>query len=271
MNERDRLMLNEYNKYKHLPPDLFPRRLNVGEPTERMTPSQAAALSPTVEGVRDYPTAGFGEGLILTRNLVGRAFTVGTAPTLLISSPYQWPYLVLNPSTTIGLTTTVTGFSGAVVNGTTSPSIGVSGVNQVHLILDVTAIVAANTWDIYLQAFDGISGTWVDTQAVFVGVAATGQIYAFPNSFGIGTDMRFRFAQTAGVGGMTCSIGVIMKEGLGGSLAGLSQALYLGGPNVTTTSGFPLLEGVSKTFVISEGVELWGVASTNINVRIFQL
>jgi hypothetical protein len=259
------------NNYRHLPPDLWPRSINVGGEVNRMTPIGNVSKISEQAGVREYPTAGLGEGIVLTRNLIGQAFTIGTAPVRLVQASYQWPYLVLNPTTSVGLTTSVTGFNGTATNGATSTAVGVSGFDEIHLILNVTGITGGDSWDIYLQAFDPINSLWVDSQAVFTGIIATGTSYSFPGSFGVATDIRFRFDRTVGVGNLTCTITEILKNGIGGSLAGLSQAVYLGGPNVTTVSGFPLLEGQKQTFVISEGVELWAVAATTITIRVFQL
>lgn len=249
--------------YEGISPDLWPRRVHAGEGFSPKALSQPAdrKVSP------DY----MGDAIYLTRNLIGQSFTVGTTPVRLIISSYAWPYILMNPSTSVGLTTAVTGFSGTATNGYTSPSVGVAGFDQLHLALNVTAIGGANTWDIYQQVYDSVSATWVDAQAVFSGVSATGSYYAFPNSFGLGTDTRFRFDRTAGAADLTCSLGMTLKNGVGGSLAGLAQSVYIGGPEVTTTSGFPLLEGQRQTFIVGEGVELWAVAQTTVNIRVFQL
>ncbi len=48
--------------------------------------------------------------------------------------------------------------------------------------------------------------------------------------------------------------------------------LYIGNDSdVNTTSGFPILHATDRTFVVGEGVEVWGISTGNINVRVFQL
>jgi len=211
-----------------------------------------------------------GDAIYLTRNLQGRTVTVGTTPVLLVDSAFAWPYLILNPSKTTGLTTTVTGFSGTVSaagNSQSSP-IGVSGFYAGHFHLDVTAVTG--TWDIIQQSYDSISGKWFDVQTVFSGVASPGSYYASVGTMGIATDLAFRWNPTV-AGSMTFSLAAVLKGGLGGSSAGLSQVVYLGGENVSTVAGYPLLEGHKQAFIIPEGVQLWGVAATNIDIRVFML
>ena len=262
MNRED-VMYDEFNRFKDLPPDLYPRRAGLGGPS--------GAGFPDSNVNRDSPPKYLGDAIYLTRNLVGQSITITTAPTLIIRSTYAWPYLLLNPSTTVGLTTAVTGFNGIATNGMFTTSFGVSGFNQVHLTLNVTGITPGDTWDIYAQTYDSISATWVRSQAVFAAIAATGGSYSYVGTFGIATDLRFEFVRTVGAGNLTCSIGVALKEGTGGSSAGLAQVVYIGGPGVTSVSGFPLLEGQKQSFVIGEGVELWGVSTSTINIRLFTL
>lgn len=248
--------------YRDLPPDLWPR-VPRGLPSGYGGPKEVD---------RSIPPSFMGDAIYLTRNLSGRVFTITTTPTLLIDSSYAWPYLVLNPSKTVGLSTTVTGFSGTVIaagNSQTTPgSIGVSGFYSAHYHLDVTAVTG--TWDIIAQSYDSISGKWMDTQTIFAGVAATGQYYAGVGTLGLVTDLAFRWNPTA-AGSLTFSLAAVLKGGLGGSSAGLAQVAYLGGPGVSTTFGFPLLEGQKQSFIIGENVQLWAVAGTSIDIRVFML
>lgn len=249
--------------YRDLPPDLWPRVAREGVST------QAGYGDPSAPNRVAAPPY-MGDAIYLTRNLQGRTITITTIPTLLVDSAYAWPYLVLNPSKTTGLTTTVTGFSGTVVaaGNSQATSIGVSGFYAAHYQLDVTAVTG--TWDIIAQSYDAISAKWFDTQTIFAGVAATGSYYASAGTLGIATDLAFRWNPTA-AGSLTFSLAAVLKGGLGGSSAGLAQVVYLGGSGVTTTSGFPLLESQKQSFIIPEGVQLWGVATTNIDIRVFML
>jgi len=50
--------------------------------------------------------------------------------------------------------------------------------------------------------------------------------------------------------------------------------LYIGSnSDINTTSGFPILAGKSREFIVGDGVEVWAIADTgeSINVRVFQL
>lgn len=247
--------------YRDLPPDLWPRVPRAGEGYGEPRATDRQIAPPYM-----------GDAIYLSRNLQGRIFTVTTTPTLLVDSAFAWPYLVLNPSKTTGLTTTVTGFSGTVAaagNSQTTPgSIGVSGFYAGHFHLDVTAVTG--TWDIVAQSYDSISAKWFDVQTIFAGVAATGSYYASVGTMGIATDLAFRWNPTA-AGSLTFSLGAVLKGGLGGSSAGLAQVVYLGSQGVTTTSGFPLLESQKQAFIIGEGVQLWAVAGTSIDIRVFML
>jgi hypothetical protein len=261
--------MNKSNDIYGLPPDLWPRRIvQTGVVGERAL-AEAARLSDASDRNPQIPYPGY--AIWVSRGLIGRVATVGTTPVLLVREPYTTPTLILNPSQSVGLTTTVTGWSGVAANGQLTPSFGVAGFENVHLHLNVTAIGGADSWDIYAQTYDSISGQWMDSQVVFAAVTAVGRTYSYAGAFGVATDMRFRFAQTAGVANIACSIGATLKLGAGGSSSGLAQVVYLGGAGVTTVSGYPILEGQSQVFVTGENVELWGVANTNINIRLFTL
>ena len=254
--------------YRDLPPDLWPRTARLGE----LQPGGPAGVSygePTKMDRNESPPF-MGNAIYLTRNLNGRTVTITTTPTLLVDSSYAWPYLILNPSKTVGLTTTVTGFSGTVVaaGNTQASPIGVSGFYAAHYHLNVTAVTG--TWDLVAQSYDSISLQWMDTQTIFAGVAATGQYYASVGTLGIATDLTFRWNPTA-AGSLTFSLAAVLKGGLGGSSAGLANVAYLGGPGVSTVSGYPLLESQQQQFIIGQGVQLWGVAAVSIDVRIFML
>lgn len=239
-----------------------------GQP-ELSTPQKDASDSGRTPHRAPMP-AWAGDAINLSRGLNGRSVTVGTTPVLLVDSTYPQSYLVLNPSKTTGLTTTVTGYSGTVNAAGNSQAfpIGVSGFYAAHYHLDVTAVVG--TWDVIAQSYDGISGKWFDVQTIFSGIAATGQYYSAVGTLGIATDLAFRWVPTA-AGSMTFSLASVLKGGLGGSSAGLSQVVYLGNEDVTSVSGYPLLEGNRQAFVIPEGVRLWGVALTNIDIRLFAM
>lgn len=48
--------------------------------------------------------------------------------------------------------------------------------------------------------------------------------------------------------------------------------IFIGGPEVTTASGYPLIAGVEKSFYLRENVSLYAIAETaDVSVRLLQL
>lgn len=215
----------------------------------------------------------YGNAIYLGSTFVGESILIGTTPTLIKRSSYPTPYLLLNPSQSVGISQTVTAFNGTVVASGNSQGnpVGVAGYNNAHIFLNVTAITPASTWDFYAQVYDPVSLSWVDSQAIAIGVGAVGTTYQFVGSFGVATDMAFRWVQNTPLSSITFTIGVTLKDGLGGTAGGLTQTIYLGGAGVSLASGYPLLAGSKEVFIIGENVELYGIAATNLELRIFRL
>jgi hypothetical protein len=141
-----------------------------------------------------------------------------------------------------------------------------------HLFLDVTASAGATpAMDIIAQAYDPATGKWADTQALWTGVNGTGTLYANPGGLGLATDFSLRWVITGGSPSFTFSVGFVLKDGLPGSEAGIAKSIYLGGPGVSTSSGFPLLEGQSRSWYMNENTELWGIADVPLDLKIFEL
>lgn len=266
-------------RYKDLSPDLWPRRVYSGGaailpfPSETGVPGvisvPGVAGVTGVAGVRDNPPPYLGNGIYVGRGLLGYPVTVGTTPVKIIDSPYAWPYMVLNPLTSLGITGFYTGFSGIAnaAGNSQSSSIGVTGYMGAHLYLTVTAITG--TWNFTAQSIDPINLNWVDTQNLWTGVNAATIQYAFVGNQGIVTDIAFGWVPTA-PGSITFSIVVVLKGGPGGA-EGVANAVFIGNESVTTVAGFPILPGTKETFIMSENMTLWGVATTNTTIRVFIL
>jgi len=181
----------------------------------------------------------------------------------------------MNPSLVVGGTavgTLVASASRTTNDNTQASPLGVANYRDLHLFLDVTAVAGTTpTLNIYSQSQDPTSLNWADTQLLYADIDATGTFYANPGSLGLSTDFALRW-EIAGVGAdFTFSIGYVLKEGLPGTGAGVGKTLYLGNSGVTVNSGFPLLEGQSRSFYVKENTELWAIANTSLDLRIFEL
>jgi len=265
---------------RDLPPDLMPRRVREYE---------------SVQGARGHAAPrGGGLGLanhwlelinrntgiiastsVLQRGLIGRSVTINTTPTLIVRAEFLRGFMFLNPASVIGTTGfgTILASSTQTTDGNTqSASLGVANYRDMHLFLDVTAVSGTTpTLDIIAQAYDPESGNWADTSAIWSGINGTGTMYANPGGLGLASDFAVRWVLGGSSPSFTFSIGYVLKDGLPGSAAGLSNAIYMGGPGVSSVSGFPLLEGQSRSFYLSENTELWGVAAVALELRVFEL
>lgn len=209
----------------------------------------------------------------IDRGLIGRSVTVGTSPTRIIQSTYPRAYIIMNPSLIVGGTAVgALVDSAARVTDDSSDFIGVANYRDMHLFLDVTAVSGTTpTLDIYAQALDPVTLNWADTQLLYSGIAATGTYYSNPGSLGLGTDFRVRWVLGGTTPNFTFSVGYVLKEGLPGTGAGVGKTLYIGNSGVSVSAGFPLLEGQSRSFFMKENTELWAVANTSLDLRVFEL
>lgn len=212
---------------------------------------------------------------VLDRGLIGRSVTIGTTPTRIIQSQFLRSYIIMNPSLIVGGTAVGTLLASALqsANGNTqADSLGVANYRDLHLFLNITAVTGSSpTLDIYAQALDPVSLNWADTQLLYSGISATGTHYANPGSLGLSTDFAIRWELGGTTPNFTFSVGYVLKEGLPGTGAGVGKTLFLGNSGVTVESGFPLLEGQSRPFYLKENTELWAVANTSLDLRVFEL
>ena len=213
----------------------------------------------------------------LDRGFVSRDVVVGTTPTLLIESPQPRGYLILNPTLTAGITTSVTLLTSsprtsATIDTTASP-VNVANFNTARLWLDITA-VAGGTPTITINALtqDPVFNLWAESQ---------GDIFGAPNSVSIlyqsigslGIDSAFAIQSViAGAGTITFSLSMLLKDGLPGTSTGVEPTVFLGATSgITTVSGFPLLAGNFEKWYMRENTPLYGIALVSSSIRIFEL
>lgn len=258
-----------------LPPDLWPFNIKqYGRLTGGMASSRFGVNELLARIAND--TRMISSTLVLDRGLLGRVVTVGTTPVLLADAQFLRGYIFMNPAQVVGTTavgTILTAASRTAAGNTQSDSIGVANYRDLHLFLDVTAVSGtAPVLTVMGQALDPLTLNWADSQAIWTGINATGTYYANIGSLGLASDFALRWT----IGGSATptfafSVGFVIKEGLPGTGAGVGKTIYLGGPGVTTQSGFPLLEGQQKAFFMRENTELYAVAGASLEMRVFEL
>lgn len=206
-----------------------------------------------------------------------RNVTVSTTPVQIIAPERtQRGYIILNPSQSVGLTTSQTLFASATRTTAGSPytssNIGVANYLDSHLFLDISATVGTPTIQIDVYALDSLSGNYAITQSdIFTLPSAVGTYYGYIGRLGVGTDLRV-IATLVGGTSSTFSLSCLNKEGVGGASTGLSQTAYLlGNSAVSTVNGFSLLEGQKETWFLRENASLWAVSGTSITLKIFEL
>lgn len=204
-----------------------------------------------------------------------RAITVGTTPTLIIApNRTQRGYTLINSNASVtGITSAVTMFPAATtlpVGTTNTASVLVSAFETARFFLNVTE-GSAGPVSFDLQTQDPISGNWAIAQSdIFQfggGPAGIGTYYA--NAGVIGVDDNMRIVAVVAGDTMECSLSTILKPALAASIAG--SAIFIGGPDVNTTIGYPLLSGQKETFYLRENTAIYGIATGPIVVNVFEL
>ncbi len=262
-------------EYPDIPIDMYPRIV------ENYQRNPDGSLSPVGDGTQDpmggllsriaNDTGVLASTAILRRGLLGRTVTVTTVPELIINAEYLRGYIILNPNELAGATSAGTLLASAARTLTgTSAALGVANFISAHYYLDITAIVGGGNLTITLETLDPVTGNWATSQVIFSAIAATGTYYAYVGEQGTATDARISYSVSVG-STITFSVGFVLKNGLIGTSSGISQTIYLGGPGVTTTSGFPLLNGQNQRFFLQENLQLWAVANATLPLKIFEL
>jgi hypothetical protein len=211
---------------------------------------------------------------VLRRGLIGRVVTITSVPQLIIQQQEIGGrgYLLLNPAGVVGLTAVGTLFPSTTLVGattSTSGSVGVANFKTARFFIKATfgAGVGPVTFD--LQSLDPASSTYVTTQTL-ASLIATGNQYIDVGTNGIDTD--FQVLVTVPVATtVTFTMGYVLKDGLEGTSAGVSQTIFFGGSGVSPNSGYPLLAGKERPFYFMENVSLYGVtAGPNLDMNIFE-
>jgi hypothetical protein len=213
--------------------------------------------------------------LVLRRGLSGRSEIVTGTSRLIIDNQEIGGrgFLLLNPAGVVGLTSTGTLFpSTSLVGAITqaSAALGVANYNTARFTLKVTAFAGAGPVTFDLQTLDPVDGTtWITVQTVF-SVTATGNVYANVGGLGIDTDARI-FVTVPGGTSLTFTLGYVLKDGLAGTTAGVTQTIFVGQSGVTPVSGYPLLAGQEKQFYFMENVQLYAVTTgPSLTMNIFE-
>ena len=214
-----------------------------------------------------------GAAIYVSRNLLGENITLNNStPTIIRVASYAQKLLIVNPTRLDALTSAIQGATtaAAVASGNSQATpIDVAGFGDIHYHMNVTAIAGA--WDLYVQTYDSLAGTWMDGQQIFAALGATGNYYALGGNIGIAEKIAFRW-NMAVAGNITFTLNVVRKSGLGGNAQASTQIAYIGGLGVTTNSGYPIIEGGKETFILGEGVSLYAITNvSSLNIRIFQL
>ncbi len=210
------------------------------------------------------------------QGFASRTITVTTTPVEIIP-PAKNPrgYIILNPTPSSGLTTPITLLPSALRTTVGSPytsvSNGVASYLEAHIFLSITANNGAPTVAIDMYALDPLSGNYALTQAdIFTSPSAVGTYYANIGSLGVATDFQCLATLTGGVSS-TFSVSGVLKNGVPGSLTGLSNTVYIAGRDVTVTNGYPILEGNKETFFLRENVALYAVSAGSVTLKVFEL
>ncbi|MBT9168608.1 MAG: hypothetical protein DDT19_01955 [Syntrophomonadaceae bacterium] len=272
-NEEDSEIYQEFLRYKGLPADLWPRFVYEDMPTPAIRRDVDHPARPQPQPRADLPPH-LGDAIFLSKAFASYPITVTTTPILIIKSTYTHPYMILNPSRSLGLASIVTGFSGVVSasgNSQHTP-IGVASFEEAHVHLTIHSFTGTGSYEIIARTFDSVTATWKDSQIVFSGInlAYTSPLYAYIGRLGIVTDLAFRWV-LLGTATMNFTLAVVLKGGTGMGALGFANSVFLGGSGVTTQAGFPLLPGSRQSFVIEENVELWGIADADTTIRVFVL
>jgi hypothetical protein len=211
---------------------------------------------------------------VLKLGFVCRVIDLTAGVPAQIISPSKWPrgYIVINPAEVTGFSTTITPFpSLARAAGTyNSGAFNVSGVDTARFFLDVTANATPLTLVVNAQTQDPLSGNWATSQPdIFGGSSAVGTYYASIGPLGVDRQLRLQAVVGAGAGTITFSISGILK---GATATPTGSTVYIGGPDVTTLIGYPILPAQREYFWLGDNVALYAISPTEpMTLKVFQL
>lgn len=213
--------------------------------------------------------------VVLRRGLLGRVVSVTSTPTLIVNQQEVGGrgFLLLNPAGVVGLTAKGVLISSTTLVGATtllSGDLGVANYKTAKIFINCIAIAGGGTVTFDIQTLDPVSGTvWMISQTIAV-ATATG-FYADIGTLGVDTDLSVNVTVPAGTT-ITFTVGFVLKDGLDGTSAGVTQTIFLGAAGVSSTAGCPLLSGKEKSLYIMENVQLYAVtAGPTLNMNVFEL
>lgn len=213
--------------------------------------------------------------LVLRRGLIGRVVTVPNTPILIINQQEIGGrgFLLLNPAGVVGLTAKGTLVSSTTLVGATtlqSASLGVANYKTLKLFINATFVAGAGPVTFDLQTLDPVTGTVLFISQT-VSLVATGATYVDLGTLGVDTDFSILVTVPAGTT-ITFTIGFVLKDGLDGTSAGVTQTIFIGQAGVSTVAGYPLLSGKERAFYIMENVQIYAVtAGPSLSMNIFEL
>ena len=213
--------------------------------------------------------------LVLRRGLIGRVVTITSVASLIINQQELGGrgYLLLNPAGVVGLTAKGTLVSSTTLVGATtlqSASLGVANYKTAKLFINATFGAGVGPVTFALQTLDPVTGT-VQFVSQTLSMAATGQLYADIGTLGVDTDFSVLVTVPAGTT-VTVAIGFVLKDGLDGTSAGVTQTIFMGQAGVSIVAGYPLLSGKERAFYIMENVQIYAVtAGPSLSLNIFEL
>jgi hypothetical protein len=216
------------------------------------------------------------QAITLRPGFSAKVYTVTTAPLRVYVSAQDRVILLVNPSTSAGLTTSGTLLaSGTHASSNTQASpLSVGNFMTLRLFLDITITGGAtNTITINAQTRDPLSLSWATAQSDVFSAASSYAVGTYYANLGqVGIDLTFAVSWTIGAGTPTWSLSYLLKDGLPGSGAGAAQTIYLSGSDaVNSTSGFAILEGSERSFFVPRDTEIWVVSTGSVTLKILEL
>jgi hypothetical protein len=198
--------------------------------------------------------------MLLEGAFLPRQIAVGTAATRIFTGQYPKGYILANIQQSPK--STLVSQSAISASGTQSDSLNVYDNRSLHLWLDCTLTSANSQLQIVLQSQDPVSGNWADVTEAFSAYSTSTQ-YAFLDNFGVADKLRVRWIITngAGAGTWTFTVSYMLKQG---------AVIFLGGPGVTTTSGFGLVSGQYLHVVSRPNTELFAIARQPVTLTMLE-
>jgi hypothetical protein len=211
---------------------------------------------------------------VINKGLLGRVYTITSTPLEVVRAEYDRAYLLLNPASVAGLTTTGTLFNAEVMAGLntfTSSEIGCANYRTGRFFLELTYTAGAgNTVTVDLQTKSPVTSNYITAQTIF-SVTANSSLYADVGTLGIDTDFQILVTVPAATT-VIVSLGYVLKDGLEGTTSGSSQTIYIGSSGVSPNSGYPILNGREREWFVLQNSSIYAVSSgSNLTLNVFEL